>query len=48
MKGSKCKENSVEHNYSNLFILISEMKWKKICLFLDKKNVFTPVLMLKL
>ena len=48
MKGSKCKENSVEHNYSNLFILISEMKWKKIYLFLDKKVVFTPVQMLKL
>ena len=48
MKGSKCKENSVEHNYSNLFILISEMKWKKIYLFFDKKVVFTPVQMLKL
>ena len=48
MKGSKCKENSAEHNYSNLFILISEMKWKKIYLFLDKKVVFTPVQMLKL
>ena len=35
-------------NYSNLFILISEMKWKKIYLFLDKKVVFTPVQMLKL
>ena len=48
MKGLKYKENSVEHNYSNLFILICEMKWKKIYLFLDKKVVFTPVLMLKL
>ena len=43
MKGLKYKENSVEHNYSNLFILICEMKWKKIYLFLDKKVVFTPV-----
>ena len=47
MKGSKRKENSVDHNYS-IFILIREMKYKKIYLFLEKKVVFTPVLMLKL